>query len=199
MKIVIIGYSGAGKTTLANALAEALKCGVFHVDSAMYDGSEQRKAPAAMAIAEQRMSTLGNGGWIIDGYREQCVKEAWLEESDRMIFLNIGKWTCFWRIVKRYIRSFILWIRGCMLKILKSARQAAGQPPATDRISHIPMYLMPMNILRHLDYIIREEHSSKFEAYYMGIGGRYSEKFVVMRTQREINRFREVLLKEAGR
>ena len=168
MKIVIIGYSGAGKTTLANALAEALKCGVFHVDSAMYDGSEQRGAPVAMAIAEQRMNTLRNGGWIIDGYREQCVKEAWLEESDRMIFLNIGKWTCFWRIVKRYIRSFILWIRGCMLKILKPARQAAGQPPVPDGISHIPMYLMPMNILRHLDYIIREEHSSKFEAYYRG-------------------------------
>lgn len=86
-----------------------------------------------------------------------------------------------------------------MLKVLKPVREAAGQPPATDGISHIPMHLMPMNILRHLDYIIREEHSSKFEAYYMGIGGCHSEKFVVLRTQREINRFREALLKKAGR
>ena len=76
MKLVIIGYSGAGKTTLANALSEALGCQVFHVDEAMYDNIRQREAPAAMAIAEARMEALWNGGWIIDGYREQCVKEA---------------------------------------------------------------------------------------------------------------------------
>lgn len=106
MKLVIIGYSGAGKTTLANALSEALGCQVFHVDEAMYDNIRQREAPAAMAIAEARMEALWNGGWIIDGYREQCVKEAWLREADRIIFLNFGKWTCLGRIAKRQIKEY---------------------------------------------------------------------------------------------
>lgn len=198
MKLVIIGYSGAGKTTLANALSEALGCQVFHVDEAMYDSIRQREAPAAMAIAEARMEALWNGGWIIDGYREQCVKEAWLREADRIIFLNFGKWTCLGRIAKRQIKEYFARGIRYVLKLIRLARQAKG-PKTVDRgeISVSAAAYVFKNI-RHLRYSFRIEHSAKFESYYMGIGGRYAEKFTVLRTQREVSQFQAALLKNTG-
>lgn len=182
---------------MANALAEALGCKVFHVDDAMYEGMEQRKAPAAMAIAEARMADMESGGWIIDGYREQCVKEEWLREADQTVFLNIGKWTCFWSIAGRDVKGYLSAVPRLTARILKPARQADGPQTAASGKKPVSAMTCICKDIQHLGYCLRVEHSPKFESYYMETGGRCSRKFTVLRTRKEIDHFREAILREA--
>lgn len=199
MRLVIIGYSGAGKTTLAKALSEALGCGVLHVDEEMCGFfSGRRKASEAMRAAESRMAALQGADWIIDGYRPECIKREWLSEASRIVFLDLGKWTCFWRVFRRQNNSYYQWAIHQTKKNLRSNRKPQEQPAGTDTKKPISYYVHYMfNDIRHLTNIIRKGHRPEIRAYYMGIGGEWPEKFTVLRTKKEVRQFQAALQKNA--
>lgn len=210
MKIIIIGYSGSGKTTLATKLGEMYGCVVFHVDDIMYDANgNQCKAEDAMRAMESCMAMSQEDGWIIDGYRWQCIKEEWIAETDHIIFLNIGKWTCFWGVLVRYAKGYA---HGT-IKRIKRYRTQEEHGKTWDNVKfphkngdkivergmqrrssfigesfrHICDEIKRM--IRHLCYIIRVEHIHENEYYYIEIGEHYPEKFIVLRSRRAVKRF----------
>ena len=201
MKLVIIGYSGAGKTTLAKSLGEALHIKVFHIDSALYDkNGGRREAAEVMSIAESCIDTAQETSWIIDGYERNCVKETWLADAEQIVFLRVGKWTCFWRVFLRDAKQVVPWAIKCASRYFRhapSVQQTANQERETSTVKP-PSFISRISAkCWQLRDIITKTHGPEGEAYYMRFGQRYPEKFIVLRTKKEIHQFKNALLREA--
>lgn len=182
---------------MANTLGEMFGCKVFHTDEVMQSHRVRQYGDSvAMDAAEQCMAELEGRSWIIDGYYEQCVKDTWLEESDKIVFLDIEKSTCFWRVIRRYVKEYIKYI----FNVFKSGRQIKREEAIAEGKRSPPlMFRISQNfrdIMKHFRNIMKAEHNPEIETYYRGIGRPYSEKFLILRTKYEILQFLEDMKKE---
>jgi adenylate kinase family enzyme len=99
-KIVIIGPSGAGKTTLAKALSRILRMKVFHMDRFFWKPNWEREdSDTRMELLEK---FIMDKRWIIEGSYFRLF-ESCLDEADTIIFLDIHPFLCLQRIIKRHI------------------------------------------------------------------------------------------------
>jgi adenylate kinase family enzyme len=102
-KIVIIGSSGAGKTTLAKALGSQLRIKVFHLDRFFWTRNWDRKSTyERMEILEKL--TFGENRWIIEGTYLRS-SEPGLREADTIIFGDLPFHLCFRRVIKRHYEN----------------------------------------------------------------------------------------------
>ncbi|MCH5152273.1 MAG: DNA topology modulation protein FlaR [Clostridiales bacterium] len=125
MKIQIIGYSGSGKSTLAKKLGEIANVPVLHLDSTHFYGDWQERTAEEQAEIV-RAFLAENDNWVIDGNFTSVATERF-EKTDITIFLDFGKWSCFWAAywrskrfrgqarpdlgcVERFDRSFRRWL-----------------------------------------------------------------------------------------
>ena len=97
-KIVIIGSGGSGKTTLATQLSSTLQLPVYHLD-ALYWQPNWVETDRKQWIEIQR-TLVNKSQWIIDGNYGGTL-DIRLEASDTIIFLNINRYICLFRAVKR--------------------------------------------------------------------------------------------------
>lgn len=103
MKISIIGYSGSGKSTLAAALGQHYGLPVLHLDRVQFaPGWVER--PKEVKLAEVQTFLDTHGGWVIDGNYTNLWYDRRLEESDKIIFMDFGRWTCLYRVLARFVR-----------------------------------------------------------------------------------------------
>lgn len=100
MKIAVIGYSGSGKSTLARALGEKYGIPVLHLDRVQYtsDWQERDRGEAHRLVRE----FMENPSWVIDGTYSKFEYERRLAEADQIVFLNLPRLICFLRAWKRY-------------------------------------------------------------------------------------------------
>ena len=100
-RILILGSGGAGKSTLARQLGSILKIDVIHLD-ALYWNPGWVEAPKTEW--EQRLNVvLNQDSWIIDGNYTSTL-ESRLLRADTIVFLDISRYRCLMRIVKRRIQ-----------------------------------------------------------------------------------------------
>lgn len=98
-KIVIFGFSGGGKSTLARKMGEMLDIEPTHMDRLHWlpgwvENTRENKTKALKEI-------LKKDRWIIDGnYRGTLWKER-LELADTAIFIDINRFTCLYHAWKR--------------------------------------------------------------------------------------------------
>ena len=165
MKISIMGYSGAGKTTLANQLAAQYGCGVLHLDRVNFThGWRERDRAEAQQMLEE---TLAQPDWVIDGnYANLCIDRR-LAQSDRIILLLFPRRICFFRAVKRYLRY-----RG-------RTRPDMGEG------------CMEKFDLAFAKWLLWEGRTSTRRQYLLGIARRYPQKTVVLRSARQVRRYLE--------
>ena len=100
MKIQIIGYSGSGKSTLAVALHEITGIPVLHMDSARFYGDWQERTDEQQACMVADFMAA-NDSWIIDGNYLSVALERF-SASDITIFLDFGRWQCFFAAYRRF-------------------------------------------------------------------------------------------------
>lgn len=105
-KIVIIGASGAGKSTIARKLGSILTINrVVHLDRIFWQRGWKEKPRDERICTLERVA--GERQWIIEGTYFSSA-EPRLQAADTIIFLDIFPLLCLWRIVLRHWKY-----RGC--------------------------------------------------------------------------------------
>lgn len=100
-RVVVIGSGGSGKSTFSRQLGEVTGLPVVHLDK-LYWHAGWVKTPADewQAIVQRE---LDKPEWIMDG-NFGGTRAMRLAACDTVIFLDLPRWLCMYRIVKRTIK-----------------------------------------------------------------------------------------------
>jgi len=97
-RILILGRTGSGKTTLARELAAAL--GVPHVElDSLYFGPDFSRAPLSL-LRERTSAAIAGDRWVTDG-NKRAVRDLVWPRADTIIWLDYPVYMSLWRLVKR--------------------------------------------------------------------------------------------------
>lgn len=172
MKIAVIGYSGAGKSTLARALGEKYSIPVLHFDRVHWaPGWQERDREEARKLVHAFME---RPEWVMDGNYTKFEYERRMAEADKIIFLDFSRLDCFWRAWKRYFRY-----RG-----KTRADMGEGCPEKMD-----PEFV---------GWILWKGRTRKKRGEYRRVLDRYPNKTVVLKSQKEIDRYLAGLSHQEG-
>jgi adenylate kinase family enzyme len=97
-RILILGRTGSGKTTLARELAAAL--GVPHVElDSLYFGPDFGRAPLPV-LRERTAAALAGDRWVVDG-NKRAVRDLVWPRADTVIWLDYPFYVSLWRLTRR--------------------------------------------------------------------------------------------------
>jgi adenylate kinase family enzyme len=97
-RVVVIGSSGSGKSTVARRIGERTGLPVFHLDVLYFKpGWVKTPKPEWSEVIAQ---LAARDSWIIDGNHASTL-EVRLAACDTIVFLEIPPWVCVWRVLKR--------------------------------------------------------------------------------------------------
>lgn len=99
MKIAVLGYAGSGKTYLSDYISEKYNIPVLHLDCVKWD--KEWKAIDDSVVLPQVSDFMKNEKWIIDGFYQYLYYDERLEQADIIVLLQLPRFTCFYRAVKR--------------------------------------------------------------------------------------------------
>ena len=167
MKIAVIGYCGAGKSTLARALGERYGIPVLHFDRVHWaPGWRERDKTEAHQIAHQFME---QPEWVIDGNYMKYEFQRRMSEADAIIFLDFPRLNCLVRAWKRYFHY-----RG-----MTRADMTEGCPEKMD-----PKFMW---------WILWKQRTKKKKEEFRRLLAEYPDKAVVLKSQKEIDKYLEGL------
>jgi adenylate kinase family enzyme len=105
-RIVVVGVSGNGKTTLSRRLGAKLRLPVTELDALCHqpgwteasDEEFQREVEAAMSSAE---------GWVLDGLYQRKIGDLILRRADTLVWLDQPLPLVLRRLVKRAVTDIV--------------------------------------------------------------------------------------------
>lgn len=98
MRYLVIGTSGAGKSTFAKKLAAKTGCPYIELD-AHYWGPDWQAVPADQFKRSVAEATQG-ACWVVDG-NYSAVRELLWSRATHVVWLNYGRFTIFSRLLWR--------------------------------------------------------------------------------------------------
>lgn len=97
-RVLILGSPGSGKSTLARNLGAVTSLPVIHLDTIYWGARWTEPDPDVFRAA---VAALVDGPrWIIDGDYGSTL-DLRLPRADMIVILNISRYRCLWRILKR--------------------------------------------------------------------------------------------------
>jgi adenylate kinase family enzyme len=99
-KVLVIGSGGAGKSTFAARLGEALGLPVIHLDRFYWRAGwvETPKDEWQASVGE----LIGRNAWVMDGNYSGTL-DIRLEACDAVVFIDVPRAVCLWRVLKRAV------------------------------------------------------------------------------------------------
>jgi energy-coupling factor transporter ATP-binding protein EcfA2 len=97
-RILVLGRTGSGKTTLARELAAALHVPHVELDS-LYFGPEFSTAPLPL-LRERTSAAIAGDRWVTDG-NKRAVRDLVWPRADTIVWLDYPLGVSFWRLAKR--------------------------------------------------------------------------------------------------
>lgn len=102
-RVLVIGSSGAGKSTVAHQFAQDWQLPLIHLDKAYWQAgwveSEKelwREKVSQLVLAER---------WIMDGNFGGTM-DLRMAKADLVIWLDYSRWICLWRVIKRTLKYY---------------------------------------------------------------------------------------------
>ncbi|MCC3374254.1 DNA topology modulation protein [Cohnella sp. REN36] len=99
-RIMIIGSGGAGKSTLARQLGEALRLPVHHLDAYFWKPGWNPTPNEEWDSFQENLVQEEN--WIIDGNYGRTL-DIRMKQADVIILLDFSRWVTVYRVIKRRI------------------------------------------------------------------------------------------------
>lgn len=104
-RILVAGISGAGKTTMAQALAERLQLPFHEMDGLKFVGPHWATNPH---LHEQVAAIAATPGWIFDSFGYPEVRDLLWRHADTVVWLDYPKAVIMPRILRRSLRRTLL-------------------------------------------------------------------------------------------
>lgn len=110
-RILIIGSCGAGKSTIAKRINEKINLPLINLDKFYWKPNWVRSSKEE---SKNKVKELVKGDkWIMEG-NYQSTFDIRFPASDTIIFLDINRFVCLWRILKRWFsKNRVDKIHGC--------------------------------------------------------------------------------------
>lgn len=102
-KIAIIGNCGSGKSTLAPRLHTIFNLPVYHLDHYYWKPGWIEREPTEYEVIHKGLCDKDE--WIIDGMNMR-VLEYRIQKADTIIVLDIPRFICVYRIIKRTLKYY---------------------------------------------------------------------------------------------
>ena len=164
MKISVLGYSGSGKSTLARMLGEKYGAEVLHFDAIHWlPGWQMNAKEEKLRLTEEFLNT--HDAWVIDGNYSKFFLERRLSESDEIVMLLFGRFSCLIRVIKRYFKY----------KGKTRPDMGAGCDEKLDR--------------EFIKWVLWEGRTKEKRAKFIAIAKKYPEKVTVIKNQRQLDRY----------
>jgi hypothetical protein len=97
-RIVIVGRTGSGKTTLAREVAAAI--GFPHVElDSLYFGEDFSTAPLPV-LRERTRAAIAGDRWVTDG-NKRLVRDLVWPRADTIVWLDYPLYVSLWRLARR--------------------------------------------------------------------------------------------------
>ncbi len=103
-RIIVIGVTGSGKTTLAHTLAERLSCPMTDIDD-LYWRSNWTLAPEPEYHEAIKQAVSGER-WILSGNYSRTHHLSW-PRADTLIWINYPFWRVFFQLARRTLTRII--------------------------------------------------------------------------------------------
>lgn len=100
-RVLVIGTGGSGKSTVARRLAQRTALPLIHLDAHYWRPGWQPTPPDEWQAKVQQI--LRGQTWIIDGNYGGTL-DLRLAACDTVIFLDLPRILCLWRVLKRQVR-----------------------------------------------------------------------------------------------
>ena len=109
-RIVIVGTTGSGKTTLARQISQRLVIPHVELDALHWDTNW---TPAPLPVFQERTTQALNGdAWIVDGNYSKVRNILW-SRADTIVWLDYSLWVIMrqllWRTFRRVLTREELW------------------------------------------------------------------------------------------
>ena len=103
-RVVVLGLTGAGKTTFSRQLAFILGCKHIELDSLFW---EANWAQATADIFRERVAeSLSGDSWVVDGNYSKVRDLTW-GKADTLIWLDYPLLLTLWRLLRRTWRRVV--------------------------------------------------------------------------------------------
>ena len=101
-RVMVVGCSGAGKSTITRALGEAYGLPAVHLDRHFWRPGWRASPPGEW---ERTLAALvAEDEWIHDGNYVSTM-EWRLPRADLVVFVDTSRARCVWRVLKRRLRG----------------------------------------------------------------------------------------------
>lgn len=99
-RVVILGPGAAGKSTLARRLGEVTGLEVIELDKHFWRAGLVATPAEEWAVIQGELAA--RPGWIMDGdLGPYDVLKPRLKAADTVVVLDVARWRCLWRAVRR--------------------------------------------------------------------------------------------------